>query len=390
MKEYQTLYGKDEIPTIRSGGAGSTSKKHCWDLIQVKALTETRTEESKAIRKESMKNGKDFSPRRGKEIKLREDDNANTITANQGVEQLIVLQIKSATKDGFEEATEGDSINLSMPNSKTRRGRVGVAQTLDTQANQSVVTKFLKNGTEIKTDTRNILSKLQEEVGEEKITEWGFRILNSLQEEKILRPEVYGKRIRQQEEERESWLDDSAFPCKKTQENLLRKMWQQKEFGCSSHKWGLARQFFKEFTDALQKLPYKNPLEKKDMQGLPTPLLLQRLLHETLSTLGEVRQPVNDESESTYTSNIRRLTEIEVEILQGLPPNHTQFGMYPKIKFSQEVFNELSNEEKVALFETELVRKEIPKGQRYKLCGNAVTRDVVELIGKKLLKSLTL
>lgn len=52
-----------------------------------------------------------------------------------------MIQVKSATKDGFEEAKEGDSINLSMPNSKTRRGRVGVgvAQTLDTQANQSVL-----------------------------------------------------------------------------------------------------------------------------------------------------------------------------------------------------------------------------------------------------------
>jgi DNA (cytosine-5)-methyltransferase 1 len=41
--------------------------------------------------------------------------------------------IKSQSK-GYEEATEGDSINFSVPNSETRRGRVGkgVAQTLDT------------------------------------------------------------------------------------------------------------------------------------------------------------------------------------------------------------------------------------------------------------------
>lgn len=42
------------------------------------------------------------------------------------------LKIKSATTKGYEEATEGDSINFSVPNSETRRGRVGkqVAQTL--------------------------------------------------------------------------------------------------------------------------------------------------------------------------------------------------------------------------------------------------------------------
>ena len=50
------------------------------------------------------------------------------------------LKIKSATSKGFETATENDSINFSVPNSETRRGRVGkeVAQTLDTQCNQRV------------------------------------------------------------------------------------------------------------------------------------------------------------------------------------------------------------------------------------------------------------
>lgn len=50
------------------------------------------------------------------------------------------LKIKSATSKGYEEATEGDSINFSVPNSETRRGRVGkeVAQTLDTSCNQGV------------------------------------------------------------------------------------------------------------------------------------------------------------------------------------------------------------------------------------------------------------
>ena len=51
------------------------------------------------------------------------------------------LKIKSATSKGYEEATEGDSINLAVPNSETRRGRVGkgVAQTLDTGCQQGVM-----------------------------------------------------------------------------------------------------------------------------------------------------------------------------------------------------------------------------------------------------------
>lgn len=51
-----------------------------------------------------------------------------------------LIHVKSATKKGYESATENDSINLEFPDSKTRRGRVGkgVSQTLDTGCNQGV------------------------------------------------------------------------------------------------------------------------------------------------------------------------------------------------------------------------------------------------------------
>ena len=54
---------------------------------------------------------------------------------------LQYLKINSATKKGYEIATDQDSINFSVLNSKTRRGRVGkgVAQTLDTACNQGVI-----------------------------------------------------------------------------------------------------------------------------------------------------------------------------------------------------------------------------------------------------------
>lgn len=57
------------------------------------------------------------------------------------------LKIKSATSKGYEEATEGDSINLSVPNSETRRGRVGkgVAQTLDTGCQQGVILGYTRD-----------------------------------------------------------------------------------------------------------------------------------------------------------------------------------------------------------------------------------------------------
>lgn len=61
-----------------------------------------------------------------------------------------------------------------------------------------------------------------------------------------------------------------------------------------------------------------------------------------------------------YVNNIRRLTEIECERLQGFPDNFTEYGNYDG------------------------VIKKIPKTQRYKMLGNAVTVKVVEIIAKRL------
>lgn len=55
---------------------------------------------------------------------------------NHGARPMVL--VPEATKMGYAKATVGDSINLSQPNSKTRRGRVGkgVANTLDTGMHQ--------------------------------------------------------------------------------------------------------------------------------------------------------------------------------------------------------------------------------------------------------------
>lgn len=55
-----------------------------------------------------------------------------------------LVKIKSATSKGYEIAEDGDSINFQVPNSDTRRGRVGkgIAQTLATSCKQAVLTNY--------------------------------------------------------------------------------------------------------------------------------------------------------------------------------------------------------------------------------------------------------
>ena len=65
-----------------------------------------------------------------------------TIRTMQGGGLEPKIRVREATKQGYAEASVGDSVNLSHPNSKTRRGRVGegIANTLVTGDNQGVVT----------------------------------------------------------------------------------------------------------------------------------------------------------------------------------------------------------------------------------------------------------
>ena len=169
-------------------------------------------------------------------------DIAPTIRNSDKGEIRIVIN----TKAGFEEVKEGDSINFSVPTSKTRRGRVGkgVAQTLDTQCNQGVVEK------------RNYI-------------QW----------------DTSGKGYNSQQ--------DRAF------------------------------------------------YEDGNMGTIPS---------------GRTENKVN----VLIGNNIRRLTEVECERLQGFPDDWTKFGNYDGVV------------------------KQIPKTQRYKMCGNAVTTNVVCAIGERL------
>ena len=68
----------------------------------------------------------------------------------------------------------------------------------------------------------------------------------------------------------------------------------------------------------------------------------------------------NSFQENNLLNGVRRLTEIECERLQGFPDNWTQYGYYN---------GKISH---------------ISKTQRYKLIGNAVTVDIVEMIAKRL------
>lgn len=103
-------------------------------------LRSIRSDYGKEIRKDYESGNFSCSRHDFLEHEIRDDNISNTIDTVQK-DNLAALKIKEATGQGYALAHEGDSINVSMPNSQTRRGRIGrgVAQTLDTSCNQGTM-----------------------------------------------------------------------------------------------------------------------------------------------------------------------------------------------------------------------------------------------------------
>jgi len=274
MNEYKSLFDKDEIPTIRTGGA-SLTKKHSWDMIKVKQINES---------KES--NG--AQPYMQNRV-FDSDGLSPTIDSMSG---RISIAVKSATKEGFEVAKEGDAINMSVPNSATRRGRVGngQAQTLDTQSNQAVIVAQRGRGEDNKQQL-------------EQRNDGNTNTLTGVSKDNMVK---------------------ICKPCRTDEAKAVRR---------ENFKNG------KDYTPFQGKeLRFK---ESEEMNTITCATQKDNLLAEGIS--------------------IRRLTPIECCRLQGFPDTWTLYGNYNGTV------------------------KEISATQRYKLMGNAVTVDIVELIGRKLL-----
>ena len=237
--------------------------------------------------------------------------------------EMACLKVKSATKQGYEEATEGDSINLSNPDSKTRRGRVGKgkAQTLDTGANQGVVQPNYE------------IVKQKVWVRKHEVDIEGLQDL--LRSHKNKTNKEIAEALNQPITKVEHWFrkDKAGFSIPEAEvwndlKTLLRIT---------------SIEYDAQVTEFLEQDGKYDQAER---------VYNTKGLSPTLTLAQEVK--IKD----TPNYRIRRLTPIECERLQGFPDNHTEYGIY-----DGEV-------------------KKMSNTQRYKQCGNAVTVDIVALVAE--------
>ena len=121
----------------------TSQDRHGVAVEPIGILRNVRTEYGKEIRKDYESGKLDISRHEFLANEIREDGIANTLSTVQKDNQLAV-KVAEANKQGYTECRVGiDAVNLSVPGSKTRRGRFGkeVANTLDTSCNQGIFVK---------------------------------------------------------------------------------------------------------------------------------------------------------------------------------------------------------------------------------------------------------
>ena len=114
--------------------------RHGVGIEPIGVLRNVRSDYGKEIRKDYEAGNIKISRHEFLESEVRDDGVVNTLSTVNKDNQLAV-KVTEATKQGYSECRVGvDSVNLAVPGSKTRRGRVGhdIANTLDTSCNQGI------------------------------------------------------------------------------------------------------------------------------------------------------------------------------------------------------------------------------------------------------------
>jgi len=276
-----------------------------------------------------------------------EDGLSPCLNTAQGGNRQPFIAIPEATKQGYAIAEEGDSINLSQPNSTTRRGRVGkdIANTLDCGMQQYTLVdtnKELEYNGSINNNTNHYdstkerrpdkeVSSMRETINTQEIQRKDGG-LGAVSSEEILRLGVpQGDNAEQMETGRS--VEGRKLSCDSiiSEDRDLREMLAKKENGNPSQERRQDGQQNGESNGDLPRLPYDSTSNGSEKEQLEKPQTGQA---------GSFR--------------IRRLTPCEAERLMGLSDGWTAKGVM--------------NDKEI----------EISDSQRYKLCGNGVVVNVVE------------
>mgnify|MGYP001575064489 CR=1 FL=1 len=199
---------------------------------------------------------------------------------------------------------------------------------------------------------REVLRVLREKIGEEAFAEWGLGILYSLQQAKILRPNLHGNGIRPKAQNKSEMVSISPSSQAIDSAGNVREMWYTECKRRASQGWQPSEQFLRELGTYLSELSQPGTPQEKTLYDLWETSEGVGVLRQALSEIQEAWQPKNVQEKSILPFyGVRRLTPTEAERLQGFEDGWTEG---------------------------------FPDSTRYRMLGNSIAVPCVEWLAKRM------
>lgn len=197
-----------------------------------------------------------------------------------------------------------------------------------------------------KANTREVLRMLQEEIGEKAVAEWGFRVLATLQQKKILRQEMYGKIILQTRNGIKVLVHDALEGKAEEVARQMRDLSEAECERCSPQRRKSPKQLTREFATYMSELSQQDSPKERYLQDMWDASQGVWILREALPEIQKIWESICVQKKSTYAiGSVRRLTAKECCRLQGYPDGWTDIPPQKdvtadELKFWRGVWNE--------------------------------------------------
>lgn len=224
-----------------------------------------------------------------------------------------------------------------------------------------LLTKEQEHASASEANAGTILRAMREALGAEAFAEWGLGILDSLQPQEVLRPEVHGGGVRHPAQTEGGLVSIAQAGEADYAARSLREVRCAGGARCAPSGSRLAEQRPVELGAALSLLSQSRTQQSAFLHGLWQASEGLGVLREALSALQEIRRSAADQGQPAYAGwAVRRLTPTEAARLQGFPDHHARIAWRGK--------------------PAELC----PDGPQYKTYGNSMAVNVMRWLGERL------
>lgn len=150
-----------------------------------------------------------------------------------------------------------------------------------------------------KADTSKVLRRVRDEIGEEAFTQWGLGVASALQSAEILRPEMYGARVRQATSPGRRMGRGARRSEKPDTEGAMQSLWTRECSRCPPQGSQLPKQLDREFGAYLSKLSQFGAHQEGFLRDLWAASEGLGVLQQALHQIQEARRSGSVEDPST-------------------------------------------------------------------------------------------